>query len=297
MQNNDIIKFRKERDLGDIITDSFKFIRENYKSLFKVMTRVVGPVLLLFILSFTAYNFIVFQGSGGFLTTEMERHIEELVSRFAVTTLLGAVFMIGISFLFYALFYASLNYSIESYIENNGKIVVEEVSEKVRNTWGHFFGLSLLGTLILVVGFIFFFIPGIYFSAPLAIVFSVMAFHKTGASQSISYSFKLVKGNWWMTFFTVFVILILYYVMSAIFQLPATIYSIVKVMTVSTENEFSFTNMFDWIYIVLNAFSLLVQSLVFGFVVISSAFVYFNLDEKLNRTGTFETIRNLGETD
>lgn len=297
MQNNNLINFRKERDLGDIISDSFKFIRENYKPLFKVVTRVVGPVLLLFVLSFTAYNFIVFQGSGGFLTTEMERHIEELVSRFAITTLLGAVFMIVISFLFYALFYASLNYSIESYIENKGEIVVEEVAEKVRSSWGRFFGLSLMGTLLLMIGFILLFFPGIYLSVPLALVFSVMAFRKTSVSDSIGHSFKLIRGNWWMSFLTLFVILILYYVMTAIFQLPATIYSIVKVMTISGEADFSFTNVFDWIYIALNAFSLLVQSLVFGFVVISSALMYFNLDEKLNRTGAFETIENLGETE
>ena len=34
MENNSFIEFKKERDLGAIITDTFKFIRENWKEYF-----------------------------------------------------------------------------------------------------------------------------------------------------------------------------------------------------------------------------------------------------------------------
>src|SRR5699024_10236922 len=124
MQNNEIINFRKERELGDIITDSFKFIRQNYKILSKILLKIVGPVMLLFVLSYTAYNYLILDGSTGFFDVQMEKHVEELISQFAVTTLLGMLFMLVITFLFYGLFYAAINFSIQSYIENNGEIIL-----------------------------------------------------------------------------------------------------------------------------------------------------------------------------
>jgi len=47
MKINNYIEFKKERDLGAIITDTFKFIRENWKEYFLTVLKIVGPVLLL----------------------------------------------------------------------------------------------------------------------------------------------------------------------------------------------------------------------------------------------------------
>ena len=48
--NDNYINFRRHRELGEVITDTFKFIRENYKLLFKLIFKIAGPAFAILIL-------------------------------------------------------------------------------------------------------------------------------------------------------------------------------------------------------------------------------------------------------
>ena len=295
-ENTNFINFKKERNLGEILSDTFTFVRQNYKSLFKVIYKVVGPILLLTLISYTIYMVVVFKGAGNFLSPEIEENIENLTSRYAMTFLIGMIFMMVVTVLFYSLFYATLNYSVQSYIENKGEIDEEEVAEKVKYNWSKFFKLAFLSGIIVVIGFFIFFIPGVYLAVPLSLVFSIMIFHEMNITTSISYSFKLIKHNWWMSFFTLFLMMLIYYTASSVFQLPAAIYSLVNTMvSVQSEEGISFTNIYDWPYLILNFIGTMAQFVLYGFIIVTTIFLYFSLNEKLNKSGTFEAIENLGE--
>jgi len=54
------------------------------------------------------------------------------------------------------------------------------------------------------------------------------------------------------------------------------------------------SSMFDWVYITLSVLSSAVQYILAGIFAIAIAFIYFNLNEKKNQTGTFETIESIG---
>ena len=56
MQNN-YINFKKERDLGAIISDTFSFIREEYKTIFRLYLKHVGWLLLLLVAANTYYQY------------------------------------------------------------------------------------------------------------------------------------------------------------------------------------------------------------------------------------------------
>ena len=59
----------------------------------------------------------------------------------------------------------------------------------------------------------------------------------------------------------------------------------------------SITTIFqDPVFLFLNMISTLAQFLLNLISVIAAAFIYFNLNEKKNFTGTYERIENLGET-
>ncbi len=295
-ENINLINFKKERNLGEILSDTFAFIRQNYKSLFKIIYKVVGPILLLTLISYSVYLVVVLKGTGNFLSPDIEENIDNLTSRYAMTFLMGMIFMIVVSVLFYSLFYATLNYSVQSYIENKGKIDEEEVAKKIKYNWSSFFKLAFLSGVFVVLGFFLFFIPGVYIAVPLSLVFSIMIFHEMGVMESISYSFKLIKNNWWMSFFTLFLMLLIYYTASSVFQMPAAIYSLFNTMvSAQSEDGISFTNIYDWPYLILNFLGTMAQFVLYGFVIISTIFLFFSLNEKLNKTGAFETIENLGE--
>ena len=57
METNSFIEFKKERDLGAIITDTFKFIRENWKEYFLTVLKIVGPILLVGLVVLVLYMF------------------------------------------------------------------------------------------------------------------------------------------------------------------------------------------------------------------------------------------------
>lgn len=296
MQNpNELIIFKKEREFGELISDTFAFVKQNYKSLFKVIIKVAGPIMLLMVVSYLIYNFVIFGGNSPF-SNNFDIIFENISERYTITFLIGILFMMVVSILFYAIFYATINYSILSYIENNGEINIEEVSEQVRAKWSSFFGLTFVTGIMLIFGLILCFLPGIYISVPLSLTFAIMVFKNLDVSDSISYSFKLVKRNWWVSFFTLIVMFIFYNIIVSIFQIPATIYTMVKVMTVdgSSTGIFSLNDFSSWIMLITSGIVSLIQFFLFGFIVVTSSFIYFNLDEKLNRTGAMESIDRLG---
>lgn len=100
-----------------------------------------------------------------------------------------------------------------------------------------------------------------------------------------------------MTFASLFVIFILYYIVIVIVQIPQYIYFFVNGFTVADTFSGDPTDMFDWVYTVLSSIGMLIQYLLQTIIVIATAFIYFNLNEKKNFTGTMETIDNIGNRD
>lgn len=297
MENQHYINFKRERELGEILSDTFGFVRINYRILSQLIFKLVGPVILILLLASSGYMYLVSErGFSIFSLIEKNNSFLNTESFFGLSGLVVLV-VILISALFYAILFATINFSIKSYIQNDGNIKAEEVTLNVKQTWGSFLGLACLAGVIVMVGLMFCILPGIYFYVPMSLVFSIMVFHQMGISKSISYSFKLIKSNWWMSFFTLLIMGVIYYLTSAIFQLPAAIYTLVKTMTVSKEISISSgdaSGIIDWVYILLSLIGSLASYVLFVFMVICSSFIYFNLNEKKNQTGTFESIDSLG---
>ncbi len=300
METANYIDFKRERDLGDILGDSFAFLRYNYKPLFQVIFKLVGPILLVLLLAVTGYLYLMFgQGVGLFsILSSNPENVDTVFGQFFGMTLLVGVVIIAISVLFYAVFYASINYAIKSYIDHQGTILFDEVAANVRRTWGRFTGISLLAGLMVVVGLFFCIIPGIYLYVPLSLVFAIMAFYDMGVGDSIAYCFKLIKSNWWMSFLTLFIMGIIYYLGSSIFQVPVFIYSLVKAMTVSQDiavgGTADLSEIVDWIYILLSLIAYIARYVFYVLMIICSTFIFFNLNEKKNKTGAYEAIESLG---
>ena len=99
-----------------------------------------------------------------------------------------------------------------------------------------------------------------------------------------------------MTFASVFCIGLIVYLISLVFQLPAIFYFLVKAFISASEGSAA-TNvqdMFGTGYIIINIFTSILQYIIYSITPIGIAFVYFNLNEKQNFTGTYEAIQNLG---
>lgn len=284
----EFIQFKKQRDLGAILTDTFKFIRLNFKPLFGLIFRLAGPALVVMVLSFVYYNQTVLGGMTG-------NWVEEGPG-FSMVGMIVAIGLLLISAIaFYALLYSTILYYIKSYIAHKGEVDKNEVIEGVKKSFWNLIALSFLVGLMTGIGMVFCFIPGIYLGTVLVTTYAIHIFDKKDVTDSISYSFNLIKGEWWITFATLLVMFIIYYIVVIIGQIPQYIYFFVKGFTVAEQLSLSGTNMIDWGYLVLSSFGMVVQYLMQSLIVITTCFIYFNLNEKKNFSGTLETIETLGE--
>lgn len=289
---NETIQFKKQRELGAILSDTFKFIRMEWKTLFGLIFRIAGPALILVIIAYVIYMQATVGSIGN--ANPLLGSSPEL---FGLTFILAALLLLGAAVVYYALLYGTVLSYIKSYVANNGVVNAAEVSSGVRQNFWSMLGLNFLVVVMTVIGFLFCFVPGIYLGVVLATTFSILIFEKRDVMDSISYSFNLIKNEWWITFATILVIGILYYIILVIFQIPQYIYFFIRTISMSQQVSADPTDMFDWIYVALSTIGVIAQYLLQTILVISTAFIYFNLNEKKNFTGTMETIDSLGTRD
>jgi hypothetical protein len=210
-----------------------------------------------------------------------------------------ASWLFGIIFV-YILLYTLLSmaslYFIKSYINNNGKADYNEVKQNIlQNVW-KFLGLGFLITIVTIFGMVFCYLPGFYLATVLSLATSIMVFEDKNISDTFSHSFVLIKGQWWNTFGVLIVVWLLLFVLGQAFSIPAFIYQMVQMGTMAQgEDPTAIFSMFkDPIYLVLNLGSYVFQFILYSIPLISTVFVYFDLNEQKNQTGTFEKIENIG---
>lgn len=281
------VQFKKQRELGAVLTDTFKFIRLTWRTLFGLIFRIAGPALLILVLSYVFYMQTAFSNFGSVgITSDPET--------FTVSILLAFVLIVLSGIAYSALIYGTVMHAIKSYINNDGEIVKQEVIDGVKKNFWSLAGLSVLFFLIVFVGALVCFLPGIYLGVVLATIYAIHVFEGQGVTESISHSFNLIKGEWWITFATFLVVFLLYYFIMFIFQIPGYIYFFAKGFTMAQQVSADPSDMFDWGYIAINGVALFAQYMLYVIIVLSTAFVYFNLNEKKNSTGTLEAIESLG---
>ena len=296
MLRNRIIEFKRERDLGAIINDTFQFIRENWRDYFIAVYKIVGPVLLIgaaiLVFAMVSYSGSIQSMMGGNLgQSDPSTVFDGVFGMFGWLLVMMVVF--GLVYVLLA--EVSLFY-IKSYIKNNGVVNFQEVKE---NTYKHiwkFIGLGLLSLLMLIAGYILCFVPAFYIGIVLSLAMPIMVFENKSIGETISHCFTLIKSEWWNTFGVVLVIALLVSILGLIFSVPALIYQFVSMgISMGTEDPTAMLEILeDPIYLVLNLVSYIGKFLFYSITLISSAFIYFDLNEQKNFTGTFEKIDSLG---
>lgn len=284
MENQPYIQFKKQRDLGDIINITFKFIRENYKPLLQLIYKIVGPFFILLILAVAYYTYSVAGNPIEAITTGGSNFVVSLL-------LMGAAML-----LFYAALYGTILHYIKNYISNGGAVIEDEIKTGVQKDFFNLILLSIISAILIIAGMMLFILPGIYLMVPLALTGAILVFKDYSVTEAISYSFTLVKDQWWITFVTLLVIWILVYFIGLVFQVPLIIYTVVKTLAVVQEGSVADPSSYaDWVFISLNVLASVIQYLLSAISIIAIAFIYFNLNEHKNLTGTYETIDKLGE--
>jgi Uncharacterised protein family (UPF0259). len=292
MQTPKYIEFKKQRELGEILSDSLSFIRNQYKPFFGTLLKIVGPYILVMLISMGFYMYTV---GDIFNFANTNTYSGNNYSPFIMVVAIGVLMLSSLAA--YVMAQGTVLHYIKSYTDHKGEIVYDEIRSGVYGSFWSFIGLGFLVGLSVMIGILFCFIPGIYLAVPLSISFGILVFLKKDVIESYNYSFTLIKDNWWITFATLFVVYIIVAIASYAFSLPAMIYMWVKMGIFSGEMDVENMNVFsDPIYLLLNILSTLVQFLMNIIFLVTTSMIFFNLNEKKNFTGAFERIDNIGKS-
>lgn len=282
-----VIDFKQQRELGDILSDTFKFLRQEFKPFMRAIFTISGPFIALLMIAMVFYMYTIgdvfnFDPNG--------------LPNLSLPMMLLSIgfFLIAIVLAYISANSAALHY-IKSYMNNNGRVDILEVRQNVRNKFWPFIGLGVAKWLTLIISALFCFLPIFYFMVPMALVYSILVFEGKDVSDSYSYSYSLIGGQFWPTLGSIIVIGIIVAVAGYAFNLPATIYSFAKLGILTGEidpmDSYSFLDPID---IFLNVIGTFFQFLLNLIAVVAYVFIYFNLNEKKHFTGTFEKIQSLG---
>ena len=182
------IEFKKQRELGEILSDTFAFFRNEFKPFFNVYFKVVGPFLAAMVVSLILYlyfagdifNLIAF--NDGFEAASL-----------ATTAVIGLVYVISIVAV-YTMSQSTVLHYIKSYANGKSAIDVETIRKEVYDSFWSFIGLGIMVGLSVAVGMIFCFIPGIYLYVPLSLSFSIMVYNRMGASDAFNHQCGRYSG-------------------------------------------------------------------------------------------------------
>ncbi|WP_113654543.1 hypothetical protein [Pedobacter namyangjuensis] len=283
------VEFRKLREFGDIIGDTFLFIKQNFKPLFKCIIYLCG----IFILA----------GLASTLVQQLQMS-KDMSDPMSITKVYGnspfsMFYRYGLQYLFILLFfiliYTSLYTTVLSYISLY--IRKGNIPPSVAEVWAYYkyYFLRMMGsgfvmTIFFVLGFILCLIPGFYILPAFTLFFPIMIMENGSFGYSFTRSFKLTKDNWWITFATIIVILIITSFASFVINIPAYVIAMISAFT-HLEQPITKT------YAIVVSLGQYLALFVMTIPIISGALLYYNLAERAESGGLLSRINNLGRQD
>ncbi|MGB0886788.1 MAG: hypothetical protein ACPGSL_01585 [Vicingaceae bacterium] len=301
------IEFNEERDFSDTFSVSFKFLKQNFKPLFKTLIFLVGPFLLVSAVLngvFTQNAFDV-QAliSGGASPLSM---IGPVYFFTIIASIISGLVLIGVTFEYIVLYEEKglggfeVNDVWQAFIKDLSKII------------GAFFGLMLLGiTLVIAAGIIvgvfsllgtaggviiglLMFIGIIIIGFPLAFVFVavylIVIKEKIGFWKALSKTRFLLKDNFWTTWVNVFIAYLIVGIIGFIFVIPQSI--VTGLVTFNTIQDGA--SDYSILLIVFTTIGVFGASLVNALLYIIMSFHYYSLNEQKQGVGLLSQINNIG---
>jgi len=197
------IELNRFREFGDIISDTFAFVKQNFKSLLKSYFVIGGLLLVTDILISAWVN-----------TNRGDAGLNTLAG-------LGELFFDFVN-------HVVLTVTVLSYLA----VYKEKGNQppEIVEVWGYFkyyfFRVLLMQVLLAIfvgLGCLICFLPGLYLAVVFSLVSPVMVMENGSIRYSFDRAFKIIKENWWLTFGAILLIVMVTVMIMLILMLPAMI--------------------------------------------------------------------------
>ncbi|GAB3547912.1 hypothetical protein [Spirosoma fluminis] len=285
-----MINLFQQRDFGDKINVTFQYVSQNFRSLGLALLYIVGPVALIAGIASGILQSNVLNLSRRSADFDPENNPTAVFG--LMSSIFSPAFWVTILFSILAILVVSLTTYAHMKVyarKNGGFVTVAEVWEEMQPVIGRGLVISLLGSIITGVGFLFFVIPGVYVAIVLVLALAVTTFEGTDFGPTWDRCFKLIRDKWWSTFGLVLVMGIISGIVGLIFTLPAGIINFL-VAAKLLPNVSGF-----WI-VLGNVIGTVGGTLLRSLIYVAIGFQYTNLVERQEGRGLLSAIDSIGTT-
>ncbi len=288
---NEKIELFRVRSFSEKLNVTIEFVRQNIEVLGKAVLYFLGPLTIFS--TILTYNFLKDVNTA--LGSLQQDTIPDNPFRMIFTpsyyglllfSAFGSALILSLVYNFIAIYH-------DKYPE---KITLKEVWDRAWRDIPHVLLLGFLAICMVMLGFFFLIIPGIYLFVVLSLVWSAYVFERKNYLDSIRRSFYLIRNKWWSTFGIMIMSGIIAYVIVMIFTIPYYVLNFIKASVLVSPTGLNYESMPLW-YRTIFIVALLVMQLGSYFCQIipltAIAFQYFNLVERQESKGLLHDIEHL----
>lgn len=274
--------YKKPRDLGGILSDTFQYIRQNFKSLAK-------PILYFVIPLYIVQSFLLQEYSTNLFNSIMD--IEIGSDNFG--RLFGWEYFLNLFISIAALSALSVITLKHFLLTSSGK---ENDLESI--TTGILPLIVWMGLLFIIIyicitiGALLFIIPGIYIGIKLSFTPAAFILEDKDIFDSMKRSWDISKGFWWITFGLLIVIYIMIYFASMAVGLPI---GFIYAFAFDGGLVGSESGVFSTIISILTALGSVITTGFYAAMHIAFALHFFNIDERKEGGNLRERIEGLSD--
>lgn len=230
------IQLLKPRNFGDVMNETFAFVRQVFVPLIQVIIYLVLPVLIVGSYFYARYMSSIMSIMG---------NTDPLAARQAVMNSAANIFigMGGIMLASILLYLAVIETFLKYEASSDGKITATDIFDGMKKDFFAFIGYLILFSLILflvmlvligltvavfsmgskvvgvLLGFALFF-GFFYLMFTVAFTPFIYMRERNGIIEAMSRAFYLIKGHWWQTFGIFFATYMVVYLASLVFIIP-----------------------------------------------------------------------------
>lgn len=217
MEKNRKINLLSQHDFGDNYNVIINFTRQNLGAILKGMI-VLIPIIMIAMIPLTMMQSEILEMAQSNILLSDPDYIWEFYARMLTPyTIIAYIAMLAVAFVLplYPMCYVILYVKSE-----DGVVLTSDVWKMVKKVVLPLLLCSILAWIMISIGMILCIIPGIILGIFIIYYPYTYASEDSGIIGSFKRSFELVKDNWWYTFLTILVTIVIMFFVSIAFSMP-----------------------------------------------------------------------------
>ena len=286
MQPQQNIELAKTRDLGETISDTFLFVKQNFKPLFKAVFTFCGLFILATAAIYAMQQVKTLEYQKRVLDNPGYQSFDTFFDRFGIEAVLSMFFLL--------LSYALMTTTVLSFMalyKQKGNVAPtnDEVWAYIKYYILRVIGGTFLLSILLIVATMICIVPGVYVYPIFGLIFPIMIMENGSFGYAYKRSFSIIKDNWWTTFGILFVMGIITYIGYVIFSFPAIILSVINLLTHGSGTASTSTPI-----AIVTALIQQAGQIIYVLPLVSLGMCYYNLNEIKESSGLNDRINQFG---